>query len=453
MKDVNKYTILAVDDAKDSLMLLEFDLIEAGYQVVTADSGNAALSLLQDVEVDLVLLDMYMPGISGLSTLQEIKNQSNLAHTPVIMLSASGDQEQIVAALEFGEDDYVTKPYISNVLLARMRNSLRLMEKTQQLEKLAKTDSLTQVNNRGSFEDLVSKAISQAKRTDQNVSLAMFDLDFFKNVNDTYGHETGDKALIDFAGILIETFRDYDIIGRIGGEEFAVCMPNTLIQDAFNACERCREALESHNINVDYEGSNHQLSLTVSIGVTSARGHLMDFDDLLRIADHGLYKAKKNGRNQSVIEGEFENINKNSTTEVVGEDVSNVSHSDDQATEIVSDEKYPGINYSVGLNNVLGDEDLFAEILVMFYQDHGQDHLNIEQAINEGAEQKIKHLVHTLKGVSCSVGALELFECCKVLDIAVTENNTEQYQDLFAPLKVEIVKVVSGIELRLADKL
>jgi diguanylate cyclase (GGDEF)-like protein len=437
MEAVNKYTILAVDDAKDSLMLLEFDLKEAGYQVITAESGNDALSILINTDVSLILFGMYMPGISGLTALQEIKSQSNLAHIPVIMLSASDDEQQIVAALEFGADDYVTKPYIPNVLLARIRNSLRLMEKTLQLEVLAIIDFLTKVNNKGSFQDLVSKSISQTKRNENIISMAMFDLDLFKQVNDTYGHEAGDKALIDFAKILKETFRDYDIIGRVGGEEFAVCMPNTDIEEAFNACERCRKALAAHLVPIEYEGEESQLSLSVSIGVTSAEGPSIDFNELLRAADHGLYRAKENGRNQTVIEGDFFMNNTNIDVQ---------EHKQEE-------EKFPGVNYQIGVSNVLGDENLFAEILVMFHQDHGQDHHNIQHAINDNDQQKIKHLVHTIKGVSCSIGAMDLFELCKTLDIAVCENNSEQYEVLFAPLKEELIKVTAGIELRLADKL
>jgi len=437
MEADNKYKILAVDDAKDSLMLLDFDLKEAGYQVITAESGEDALLVLQNTEVSLILLDMYMPGISGLTALQEIKSQSTLAHIPVIMLSASGDEQQIVSALEFGADDYVTKPYIPNVLLARIRNSLRLMEKTLQLEALARTDFLTKVNNRGSFQDLANKTISQTKRNNNIISMAMFDLDFFKNVNDTYGHEAGDKALIDFAQILKETFRDYDIIGRVGGEEFAVCMPNTDINEAFNACERCRETLAAHRVLIEYEGKKCQLSLSVSIGVTSAQGLLIDFNELLRVADHGLYRAKENGRNQTVIEGDLDMNN----TEIEAQAETKVA------------EKYPGINYEIGVSNVLGDESLFADILVMFYQDHGEDHNNIQQAIDENDQQKIKHLVHTIKGVSCSIGAMDLFELCKTLDVAVSENNSTHYQELFSPLKAELIKVSAGIELHLADKL
>ena len=128
------YNILAVDDAKDTLMLLDFDLVEEGYQVFTAESGELAFAVLEDESIDLILLDMYMPGMSGLVMLQKLKAHLDFVNTPVIMLSASDDEDQIVAALEFGADDYVTKPYIPKVLLARIRTSLRLLEKTLELE-------------------------------------------------------------------------------------------------------------------------------------------------------------------------------------------------------------------------------------------------------------------------------------------------------------------------------
>ncbi|MDO6446080.1 diguanylate cyclase [Colwellia sp. 1_MG-2023] len=442
MNKVYRYTILAVDDAKDSLLLLEHDLKEAGYQVLTAESGDEALSILQEKNVSLILLDMHMPGISGLTVLQAVKAQKDIEHVPVVMLSASDDETQIVASLEFGADDYVTKPYIPNVLLARIRNSLRLMEKTLQLESLASIDFLTKVNNRGSFQNLVEKVISQAKRDQSIVSMAMFDLDFFKHVNDTYGHEIGDKALISFAQILKDTFRDYDIIGRVGGEEFAVCMPNADIEAVFNACERCRKTLEAHVIYFEYEGKECQLSLSVSVGVTSAQGQVIDFDELLRISDHALYKAKKNGRNQTMIEGEFDlNITTIESKKRQEQEKKNMQ------------EKYAGINYQVGLNNVLGDESLFEDILVMFHQDHGEDHNNIQQAIDENDQRRLKHLVHTIKGVSCSIGAMTLYDLCKELDVAVNENNTSSYQALFTPLKAELIKVTSGIALHLSEKL
>jgi len=453
MEDSDQYTILAVDDAKDSLMLLEFDLSESGYQVITAESGEAALTVLKDIEVNLILLDLYMPGISGLQTLQAVKEDLSLAHIPVIMLSASGNEEPIVAALELGADDYVTKPYLLNVLLARMKNSLRLMEKTLELESLAKIDHLTRVNNRGSFEELTNKMINQANREGRTVSIAMFDLDFFKQVNDNHGHEIGDKALIDFASILTDTFREYDVIGRVGGEEFAVCLPHTSIEDAFRACERCRNSLANHIIYIPDEDQEHQLSLTVSIGLTADSSPDMDFDQMLRLADQGLYQAKETGRNKTVIVDNAQNAGRENIAAVDAEQKI-MSSSEDKPLESSSEDgPFPGIDYSLGVKNVLGDDDLFNEILVMFHQDHGRDDKNIQQAITENDQKQLKHLVHTLKGVSCSVGAMTLFEYCKTLDVAVNDQDVGQYQTLFNPVGQELVKVMAGVESRLADKL
>ena len=128
-------TILAVDDAKDTLMLLEFDLQAEGYQVVTANDGESALDILRSTPVDLVLLDLYMPGLSGLDTLTKINTVPELVNTPVIMLSASDDEDEIVSALEIGAHDYVTKPYIAKVLLARIRNALRIKRKNHKVRK------------------------------------------------------------------------------------------------------------------------------------------------------------------------------------------------------------------------------------------------------------------------------------------------------------------------------
>jgi len=329
------------------------------------------------------------------------------------------------------------------------------MEKTFELEALAKTDYLTKLNNRGCFKELVGKSISQAKRTDISVSIAMFDLDFFKRINDNFGHLAGDKALIEFAYILRKSFRDYDIIGRIGGEEFAVCLPNTGSEDAFIACERCREMLEKHVIEVEYEGGQHCIAVTVSIGITSNQGISLNYEELLRTADLGLYRAKKHGRNQSIIEHPV-SLDKINTNEVMNTGNSLGGHLDENKLSTSNKEtielQFPGIDYANGVINVLGDENLYAEILIMFYQDHGQDADNIEQAINDNNYNQLQLLVHTLKGVACSIGALELFELCKVLDLAIRDKKHEEYHPLFEPVKQELIRVIAGIKNQLMNK-
>jgi len=436
--NINKqYNILAVDDAKDTLMLLEFDLAEEGYQVFTADSGEVALRILAEQNIDLILLDMYMPGISGLAMLQKLKAHPVLSNISVIMLSASDDEDQIVAALEFGADDYVTKPYIPKVLLARLRTSLRLLEKTLELESLAKTDFLTGINNRGCFDDLAHKAVSLAKRNELPIVIAMLDIDFFKSVNDNYGHDAGDRVLIKFAEVMSECFRDYDIIGRVGGEEFSVCMPNTSAENATIACDRFREILENTQILLS-DDQAESINVTVSIGLSLGQGADISLDDLLKKSDISLYQAKENGRNQVTLYNDV----------VVTIDESELSVEKDSSSE-----KYPGIDYQIGVGNVLGDDSLFAEILIMFYQDHAQDKDKIQQAISTGDQDSCKHLVHTLKGVACSVGAMTLFEYAKALDIAINQVDKDSYQELFEPTSLELIKIMSGIEVELADKL
>ncbi|KGJ87669.1 diguanylate cyclase [Colwellia psychrerythraea] len=443
-----EYTVLVVDDAKDTQMLLEFDLSAAGYHVTSCDSGEQSLALLENNVIDLILLDMYMPGLSGLETLTRIKAQAVSAQIPVIMLSASTDEDEVVAALELGAGDYVIKPYVAKVLLARIRTAIRLKEKTAQLEYLAKTDFLTGMNNRGSFFELSSNAISLANRAEQPLVAAMFDIDLFKQVNDNYGHDVGDQVLRSFSKTMTEVFRDYDIVGRIGGEEFAVCLPNTSCDDAFIACERLRSQVEKLSITItNDEGNELDIKITVSVGLVLAQDDYQTIDELLKQADSALYYAKAHGRNQVV--------NANTLINPVGIErdaievtlaAKDKSLSEQEGIGILN---YDGIDFDIGVNNVLGDEALFKEILVMFYQDHHLDGQKLQSAILEQDIVTAKHIAHTLKGVACSVGAMDLFEVTKALDLAINENDKNDLDGLFSLLSPELNRVMKGIELHL----
>mgnify|MGYP000026460501 CR=1 FL=1 len=458
----NKYTILAVDDAKDTLMLLDFDLSAEGYQVITATSGEECLAtVLKDNReecnsgianasgIDLILLDLYMPSMSGLQTLEAIKGNPSTHDIPVIMLSASNDENEIVDALELGADDYVTKPYIAKVLLARIKTSLRLMTKSRELEILAKTDFLTKLNNRANFYELSTKVINQSRRNSQNLVVAMFDIDFFKQVNDNYGHDVGDKVLVEFAQILLSSFRNYDVVSRIGGEEFAVCMPCTKINEAMIVCERLRKRIEAHKIHIESD-PEHPLSITVSIGLTpelfedsSQSG--VDTDSLLKLADQALYQAKSSGRNTIV---NSDDVQINTIEGAPSEDVVNEQNQLDSNLNFgEADKNFPGIDFSVGLVNVLNDEALLKEILVLFYEDHNQDGEKLIAALNESDFKEVKHLAHTLKGVACSIGAMTLFEHTKMLDNAVNEGEFEKIEGLFKEaVEPELLKVITGIK-------
>lgn len=437
---VNKeYKILVVDDAKDTQMLLEFDLTSAGYSVQCCDGGAEAIEFLSDNTVDLILLDMYMPGLTGLETLERLKADKLTSNIPIIMLSASTDEDEVVATLELGAGDYVVKPYVAKVLFARIRTAIRLQEKTAQLEHLAKTDFLTGINNRGSFFERTTNALKLANRAQQPVVLVMMDIDFFKAINDTYGHDAGDEVLRKFSQGLTQVFRAYDILGRVGGEEFAVCLPNTTKETATIACQRFRNHIE--NLRVPVKGKDFgsaEINFTVSIGLVLADGEQFNSDELLKQADIALYYAKDHGRNQVV---DVSCIDLETTSAQLD---GNEMNSDTD-----SELAFEGIDPQIGVNNVLGDEALFKEILVMFYQDHHNDGQKLAEALAADDKATLKHLAHTLKGVASSVGAMKLFELTKDVDIAVSQERFESIPDLLSQLCPELASVMNGIEAKL----
>lgn len=296
-RDEHQYTILVIDDAKDVLVLLESELSEEGYRVLLAETGAIGLELIASKSIDLVLLDILMPEMSGPQVLRSIKQKKQSKNIPVIMLSASEESQDIVSALDLGADDYVSKPYIPEVLFARIRTSLRLLEKNRELEKMASTDFLTGINNRRQFYHLSNIMLNKNIRDKSWITIALMDIDYFKNVNDTYGHGVGDRVLVEFSRMLSEYFRGYDIIGRIGGEEFCVCLPDTNAEKGFIACDRFREVVASYTISVEIDGHFIDLSTHVSIGITSAT-QKTDLESLIKQADSALYFSKSSGRNK-----------------------------------------------------------------------------------------------------------------------------------------------------------
>ena len=297
--------ILVVDDDPISVDLLSY-MLEDEHLSVSASSGEEAMAILdEDNAFDLVFLDFHMPQMSGLDALKLIKSDARLSAIPVIMVTASDVDSSIVAALDMGADDYVLKPFSFPVLRARMRASLRLREvreklkaSNQRLEILATTDSLTGLSNRRHFVEVGERDVMRAQRHRQNLIVAMLDIDFFKQINDTYGHDAGDNVLIKLAKKLSSLVRECDILARIGGEEFAVCMPQTSMEQACKVTERIRSEIEAMEISI---GCGRSVKMTLSIGISQLQGQVCDLADLMKQADTALYEAKAKGRNQYVI--------------------------------------------------------------------------------------------------------------------------------------------------------
>lgn len=297
--------ILVVDDIADNIQLLRFCLEDDGYSVAEALSGEACLDYCQSNDVDLILLDMMMPGLSGLETLAQLKADPHTVDIPVIMVSANDTEDLIVDALDIGAHDYVSKPVVYPILAARARSAMRLKQAKQalseanyELQQLASTDTLTSLYNRRYFLQLSSVELAKAQRMNRALSIIMIDADNFKAINDNHGHLAGDNALIVLANSCTHTCRASDIIGRLGGEEFFICCPDTELEGAIEMAERIRLLISQTKVSYKTETGdrNKELSFTVSMGVSQYRqGDTLA--TLMAKADKQLYRAKDSGRN------------------------------------------------------------------------------------------------------------------------------------------------------------
>jgi diguanylate cyclase (GGDEF)-like protein len=240
--------------------------------------------------------------MDGVVLCQQLKADPALRTRYIIMLTGEDDQKDKIQGLDFGADDYITKPFQYAELMARIRAGKRiadlqreLMESNRRLEQLSITDGLTKLYNHRHFQDELLRAFEESARYVRPLSLAIVDLDFFKKVNDTYGHAIGDEVLKTISKIFQESIRATDLAARYGGEEFALMLPETGMDDAMNFAEKIRELVEGTKI----ETQAGTIGVTVSIGVaTVPHPRIHSPKELIVAADKALYRAKKNGRNQ-----------------------------------------------------------------------------------------------------------------------------------------------------------
>ncbi|CAN5743622.1 diguanylate cyclase [soil metagenome] len=297
--------ILVVDDNQDNIEIIATRLRFRGYEILEASDGEQALALVEERAPDLILLDVMLPDIDGYEISRRIKGSQTLPFIPIILVTARDSTQDKVAGLDAGADDYLTKPINFPELEARVRSMLRikrlqdeLEEKNRELERLSISDGLTGLYNHRHIHGLLADEFERVERTKDCMSVAMFDLDRFKNVNDTYGHPAGDRVLVEMADILRETAREVDRLARYGGEEFMVLMPETCIDDAAVFVERVRREVARRSFDV---GRDEPLKMTLSAGVaTYPHDIIPDVETLVRLADESLYEAKESGRDKIV---------------------------------------------------------------------------------------------------------------------------------------------------------
>lgn len=295
--------ILVVDDNEYNSDPLSRGLQRLGYSVAVASDGITALRLIEQQDFDLVLLDVVMPVMNGLEVLKCLRCTYSVTALPVIMITARDEIDDIVLALENGANDYLAKPFALPVVVARVRTQLLLKQMigelehaNHKLETLSLRDELTQLANRRSFDDAFSREKRRAQREGKPLSLALVDIDYFKNYNDTFGHEAGDATLRRVANAIAHSVgRGSDVAFRYGGEEFAVLLPDTDAEGALRVAERIRETVEC--LAIPSAGSA-AACVTVSIGVATAMPSSAEqLATLFEHADQALYRAKSEGRN------------------------------------------------------------------------------------------------------------------------------------------------------------
>ena len=310
--------ILVVDDDRTTLELLKKTLTDAGYKPLIAENGLQALDILYECKPAIIICDWLMPKLDGIEFCKAVNSLKEEYFFYFIMLTIQSEENYLLEAFNAGVDDFLCKPFDKDELLARIKVGLRigslcnelndhvtkvhrlnneLNHLNTELQKTAVTDNLTGLLNRQQGILKLRSLWETAKRYGQTFSCAMIDIDHFKNINDVYGHLTGDNVLRQIAAVLLRSVRKVDRVYRVGGEEFLIIFPNSNAEEACIYAQRCRELVESKR----FMSQEQELSLTISVGVTEYDKSMIKPDNLLRAADKLLYIAKEQGRNRVVI--------------------------------------------------------------------------------------------------------------------------------------------------------
>lgn len=292
--------ILVADDEPVNLALIRRRLEWEDYRVVTAEDGGQAVEVARRSLPDLILLDVMMPVLDGLQACRLLKEDTATRDIPVIFLSALDDTDTKVSGLELGANDYISKPFRVEELLARVAVAIRMKRERDRLRQnadaaseMSMTDALTGLRNRYGLQRALQRELSEARRYSRPLSCLLLDIDFFKAVNDTYGHAAGDAALVQTARSLTEAVRGSDVVCRYGGEEFIVLAPETGLEGALALAEKIRLAVSSRL----FGDGEHIFPLTLSVGAAQLLA-AESGNDMIARADEALYLAKQAGRNR-----------------------------------------------------------------------------------------------------------------------------------------------------------
>lgn len=292
-----KTTVLIVDDSITQVEILKEILGKLKLNVLSASNGEDALKIIesQNHKISLVLTDYNMDKMDGMQLVFKLRETYAKDELGIIVLSASDSLNIPIQFLRIGANDYITKPFNEIEVITRVNSNLETLELFEKTKDLANKDFLTGLYNRRFFFDMGNKIFEKVKRKNSNIAIAMCDIDKFKSINDTYGHDVGDVAICEVARILRQNLRSSDLLARFGGEEFCILLENISSEEIEMIFEKIRKKFEDNILNV----GNTSLSFTISIGV--CYGLQNSLESMIKTADDGLYFCKNNGRNQVKI--------------------------------------------------------------------------------------------------------------------------------------------------------
>jgi diguanylate cyclase (GGDEF)-like protein len=297
--------VLLAEDDTATRLILQCWLGDNGFEIVVANDGNEAWSILEQAHPpEILILDWTMPGIDGIELCRKVRNKDRAYYPYVLMIAARNEKQDVAHALESGADDYLVKPFSKSDLRARLGVAKRiftlqdgLIRAREQLRLEATKDSLTGLFNRAAFLDLFGRELSRAGRSRSSTGFLLMDLDKFKVVNDTYGHLIGDHVLRETAQRITQNVRAYDLVGRYGGEEFCVVLPDCSMSQVRERAETIRASFADEPLRV----GTGTVPITLSIGATAASADAGSISSMIATADVGLYRAKSAGRNRTVF--------------------------------------------------------------------------------------------------------------------------------------------------------